>query len=178
VAIERVWLPVLCAAALLAGCGGDGDAKAATTKPGAGKAIDEHSKPAPSASAARPVSIHRSSMDSILPPPGTALTRESFAYSGGTRDPFVSLLTTARNGPELPDLILVGIYYDTRTPTNSVVVLRERVTNKRYSVRMGDRLGRMRIADVRPRTVTFSIDDFGTERQETLSLRTKEVETP
>src|SRR5262249_12110916 len=102
----------------------------------------------------------------------------SFAYSGGSRDPFVSLLTTARTGPELPDLSLVGIYYDTRTPGNSVVVLRERITNKRYSVKMGDRLGRMRVTDVRPRTVTFSIDDFGTERQETLTLKTKETETP
>ena len=55
--------------------------------------------------------------------------------------------------------------------------MREKVSAKRYNLRPGDRIGRMRVATVRPKDVTFTIDDFGTERQETLSLR-KQEETP
>ena len=80
------------------------------------------------------------------------------------------------DGPELGDLSLVSILYDTRTPAQSAAVLRERVTNRRYTVKPGDRLGRMRIGEIRPKDVTFIIDDFGTERQETLTLRKQEVE--
>ena len=35
-----------------------------------------------------------------------------------------------------------------------------------------------RLVQIRPRDVVFTIDDFGFERQETLSLRKQEVETP
>ncbi|MGE0442162.1 MAG: hypothetical protein AB7S39_16895 [Gemmatimonadales bacterium] len=104
--------------------------------------------------------------------------RESFSYTGGARDPFVSLLEGSRVGPELPDLSLVSISYDTRNPSNSVVVMREKIGNKRYTLRPGDRLGRMRVGSVRPKDVTFLIDDFGTQRQETVSLRKDEEETP
>jgi hypothetical protein len=74
-------------------------------------------------------------------------------------------------GPELPDLILVAIYYDTRNPGASVVVMREKVGGRKFSLRPGDRLGRLRVTEVRPKDVVFTIDDFGTERQETVSLR-------
>jgi hypothetical protein len=77
-------------------------------------------------------------------------------------------------GPELSDLILVAIYYDTRSPSSSVVVMREKVGGRKYSLRPGDRLGRTRVSSVGPKDVTFTIDDFGTERQETLSLRKQE----
>jgi hypothetical protein len=103
--------------------------------------------------------------------------RESFSYTGGSRDPFVSLLANSRVGPELPDLSLVAIYYDTRNPSNSVAVLREKIGGKRYNLRQGDRIGRIRVSGIRPKDVTFSIDDFGTERQQTVSLR-KQEETP
>jgi len=56
-----------------------------------------------------------------------SIGRESFSYTGGSRDPFISLLQSAKVGPELPDLLLVAIYYDTRNPTASVVVMREKV---------------------------------------------------
>ena len=52
--------------------------------------------------------------------------RETFAYAGGTRDPFASLINKDKNGPEIADLDLVGVYLDLRTPTNNVVVLREK----------------------------------------------------
>jgi hypothetical protein len=99
------------------------------------------------------------------------LVREVFAYSGGSRDPFESLLASASVGPELPDLTLVAIYVDQTDRDRSVVVLRERVSGKRYNLRAGDRLGRLRVAVIRERDVDFIVDDFGTERQESLSLR-------
>jgi hypothetical protein len=178
---------------LVNGCGGGDDAEAkqaalapATTvdpeadEPTVAKPADSTPAPAPAKpEPPKPVAVADSTAvatnadDSTLTP-GTehlARERESFSYTGGSRDPFVSLLANTRIGPELPDLVLVAIYYDTRNPNSSVVVMREKVTNKKYNLRPGDRLGRMRVAGVRPKDVTFSIDDFGTERQETVSLR-------
>jgi len=103
--------------------------------------------------------------------------RESFAYTGGSRDPFLSLLANRRVGPELPDLLLVAVYYDTRNPGNSVAVLREKIGGKRYNLRQGDRIGRARVSAIRPKDVFFVVDDFGTEREETMTLR-KQEETP
>jgi hypothetical protein len=105
--------------------------------------------------------------------------RETFAYAGGTRDPFASLMNKDKSGPEIGDLDLVGVYLDLRTPSNNVVVLREKATNgKRHKMRVGDQLGRSRLTQIRARDAVFTIQDFGFERQETLSLRKQEVETP
>jgi len=105
--------------------------------------------------------------------------RETFAYAGGTRDPFNSLMNLGKDGPEISDLDLVGVYLDLRTPSNNVVVLREKATTgKRHKMRVGDQLGRSRLTQIRARDAVFTIQDFGFERQETLSLRKQEVETP
>ena len=105
--------------------------------------------------------------------------RETFAYAGGTRDPFNSLINKGKDGPEIGDLDLVGVYLDLRTPSNNVVVLREKATTgKRHKMRVGDQLGRSRLTQIRAREAVFTIQDFGFERQETLSLRKQEVETP
>ena len=105
--------------------------------------------------------------------------RETFAYAGGTRDPFSSLINMDKSGPEISDLDLVGVYLDLRTPSNNVVVLREKgASAKRHKMRVGDQLGRARLVQIRPRDAVFMIQDFGFERQETLSLRKQEVETP
>jgi hypothetical protein len=105
--------------------------------------------------------------------------RETFAYAGGTRDPFNSLMNKDKNGPEIGDLDLVGVYLDLRTPSNNVVVLREKAaTARRHKMRVGDQLGRSRLTQIRARDAVFTIQDFGFERQETLSLRKQEVETP
>jgi hypothetical protein len=104
--------------------------------------------------------------------------RETFAYAGGTRDPFASLIDLDKVGPEIADLDLVGVYLDLRTPSNTVVVLREKATSKRHKMRVGDQLGRARLTQIRARDAVFMISDFGFERQETLSLRKQEVETP
>jgi hypothetical protein len=105
--------------------------------------------------------------------------RETFAYAGGTRDPFASLITKDNSGIEIGNLDLVGVYLDLRTPTNNIIVLREKGTDgKRHKMRVGDQLGRSRLVQIRARDAVFMIADFGYERQETLSLRKQEVETP
>jgi len=108
----------------------------------------------------------------------TQVLRESFTYTGGARDPFASLLTEDGSGPEFADLLLVGTYLDLRRSSNSVAVLRDKTTHKRYKLRVGDRLGRLQVAQIRQRDVVFTIEDIGFERQETLSLRKREADTP
>ncbi len=100
--------------------------------------------------------------------------RETFAYGGGARDPFASLINTKSAGPELIDLQLVGIYQDMRSSANSVAVLREKQSGKRHKLRTGDQIGRLRVAQIRSKDVVFTVEDFGFERQETLSLRKQE----
>ncbi len=108
-----------------------------------------------------------------------SLLRETFTYGGAPRDPFVSLIKTAHAGPELGDLQLVGIYEDLRYSGNSIAILREKTKDgKRHKLRVGDQLGRLRVTQIRPKEVVFTIQDFGYERQETLSLRKQEDLTP
>lgn len=107
-----------------------------------------------------------------------SLLRETFTYSGAPRDPFVSLIKTAHVGPELADLLLVAIYQDLRSSGNSVAVLRDKANGKRYKLRPGDQIGRLRVARIGAKDVVFAIQDFGYERQETLSLRKQEDLTP
>jgi hypothetical protein len=116
--------------------------------------------------------------DSIQKAREIEVMRETFAYAGGTRDPFASLINSNSTGPEIADLDLVGVYQDLRSSSNSIVVLREKATAKRHKMRVGDQLGRARLVQIRPRDAVFTIRDFGFERQETLSLRKQEVETP
>jgi hypothetical protein len=108
----------------------------------------------------------------------TSLSRETFSYGGGSRDPFESLLNMERLGPELSDLELVGVYLDPNRSSNSVAVLRDKTTGRPYKVRRGEEIGRARVRQIRQRDVTFTIEDFGFERQETLSLPTREEATP
>ncbi|MFL5483295.1 MAG: hypothetical protein ACJ8AK_14030 [Gemmatimonadaceae bacterium] len=103
--------------------------------------------------------------------PKALINREVFAYEGsGRRDPFVSLLTTSDLKPLLQDLKLVGVAYDPRGQ-NSVAVLRD-VTSKydQYKVRVGQTIGRMRVAAIQPKAVIFTIEEFGYSRQELLPI--------
>jgi hypothetical protein len=108
----------------------------------------------------------------------TEVLRETFTYAGGARDPFASLITEERIGPEFNDLLLVGVYLDLRRAGNSVAVLRDKTNQKRYKLRVGDRLGRLKVAQIRQTDVVFTVEDIGFERQETLSLRKREDQTP
>jgi hypothetical protein len=114
--------------------------------------------------------------DSIRVARETEVSRETFTYAGGARDPFQSLISTDRVGPEFNDLLLVGVYLDLRRASNSVAVLRDKANQKRYKLRVGDRLGRLKVAQIRQTDVVFTVEDIGFERQETLSLRKKDPE--
>jgi hypothetical protein len=112
--------------------------------------------------------------DSIKTAKETEILRESFAYTGGARDPFQSLIERGGASVEFGDLVLVAIYQDLRSARNSVAVLRNKANGKRYKVHTGDRIGtRMTVSQITDRDVTFTIEDFGFERQETLSLTKK-----
>ena len=116
--------------------------------------------------------------DSLKVARETEVLRETFTYAGGARDPFASLITEERVGPEFNDLLLVGVYLDMRRAGNSVAVLRDKTNQRRYKLRVGDRLGRLKVAQIRQTDVVFTVEDIGFERQETLSLRKREDQTP
>ena len=145
----------------------------------------ETAQPAPAAavqpSVAMPTvdsSMANVAQDSAQKAKDLELSRETFAYSGAARDPFNSLLNMAKNGPELADLQLVGIYQNLRAPSGSIAVFREKDGGKRHKLRAGDQVGRSRLVQIRERDVVFTIEDFGFERQETLSLRKQEDVAP
>ena len=102
------------------------------------------------------------------------LVREVYAYEGGGRDPFLSLLRSGDIRPLLADLKLVGIYYDSRYPARSVAVLRDITNSKLYRVKPGDIIGRLRATAIRPREIVFTVQEFGLERQESLQLAKQE----
>ena len=124
------------------------------------------------------VTANSGAQDSAQKARDLELSRETFAYSGAARDPFNSLLNMAKNGPELADLQLVGIYQNLRAHSASIAVFREKDGGKRHKLRAGDQVGRSRLVQIRERDVVFMIEDFGFERQETLSLRKQEDVTP
>jgi hypothetical protein len=103
-----------------------------------------------------------------------SLLREVFTFQGGGRDPFVSLLKTGDVRPMITDLKLVTVVYDDRYSARSVAVLRDITTGKRYRAKAGDVIGRLRVTQIRPREVVFTIQEFGFERQQTLSLAKQE----
>ncbi|HEV7392991.1 MAG TPA: hypothetical protein VGO08_15215 [Burkholderiales bacterium] len=107
-----------------------------------------------------------------VPAPDTAskvlITREVFQYEGDSRrDPFVSLLTTKDLRPMLVDLKLVAVAFDPRGQ-NSVAVLRDITSRDQYKVRVGQTIGRMRVAAIQEKAVIFTIEEFGYSRQEIL----------
>ncbi len=99
-----------------------------------------------------------------------AFSREVFSYDDASRrDPFLSLLATGELRPAFTDLKLVAVAYDP-TGRKSVAVMRDVSTKDQYRVKVGQILGRMRVAQIRPKSVTFTIDEFGYSRQEILAL--------
>lgn len=98
-----------------------------------------------------------------------ALMRETFSYNpDGRRDPFVSLITSGELRPMVSDLRLVTVIYD--PSGRSVAILRDVSTKEQYRVKTGQTLGRMRISRIDLKSVTFTLEEFGYSRQETLAL--------
>jgi len=156
---------------VLAGCGGGGGGEtSAALSPPAGDEAGNSAGAAKTDSA-----VVKQVIDStLIPEPGVEPVREEFNYSGGARDPFASLLDGRSIGPELKDLDVVGVVYVEQDPKSSTVVLRDRVSGKQYSAREGERVGRARVSTIGARAVTFTVDDFGTQREVTLAMRKRE----
>lgn len=95
--------------------------------------------------------------------------RETFDYARDTRrDPFVSLMTTSDLRPTLTDLRLTGILYDL-SGRRPVAILRD-IAGGQWRVTTGMTLGRMRVAQIKPKTIIFTIEEFGFNRQDSLLL--------
>lgn len=132
---------------------------------------------APAASAPAP-GANGTTIVGVAPKAGKALakippvTREVFSYdAAGRRDPFYSLILTDDLRPLLSDLKLVGVLY-APGGTRSVAIFRDIQTNAQYRVQTGAALGRMRVAQIKPKGVIFTIDEFGLSRQDSLMLMT------
>jgi hypothetical protein len=98
------------------------------------------------------------------------LRREVFAYEqSGRRDPFVSLMTVGELRPMISDLAISGILIDP-SGRNSVAVLRDVSSREQYRVKVGQQLGRMRVARITQKAVTFTIEEFGFSRQQELAM--------
>ncbi len=132
-------------------------ANAATT-------ADRNRAPANVAAPQSPVASPKAAAPEVL------INRETYAYPGmGRRDPFVSLMNTEELRPLLADLKLVAIAFDA-TGRNSVAVLRDMSTKEQYRVKVGQELGRMRVAAIHQKNVVFGIEEFGYSRQESLAM--------
>ena len=98
------------------------------------------------------------------------LRREVFAYEqSGRRDPFVSLMTVGELRPMISDLAITGILIDP-TGRNSIAILRDVSSKEQYRVKVGQQIGRMRVARIAQKTVTFTIEEFGYSRQQELAM--------
>jgi len=141
-----------------------------------GQAVPTRSGP-PAAAAPAPATQKAAARPAVgaFPAPtalvaGPQVTREVFAYSGGgRRDPFFSLILTEDLRPLLSDLKLVGVLYEA-SGRRSVAIFRDVATNAQYRVQTGMPLGRMRVAQIKPKGVIFTIDEFGLSRQDSLML--------
>jgi len=150
-------------------------AVAATNAHTAAEQMVETPKPATKVAAQAPAKVVErapaAKPELVVDTAGTTPTimRESYDYSReGRRDPFVSLLLTNELRPTMSDLRLTGILFD--QGGHSVATLRDLGTNASYRVGVGATLGRMRVSAIRLKTVVFTIDEFGTTRQDSLVI--------
>jgi hypothetical protein len=107
--------------------------------------------------------------DTVIP---SVMMREVFDYNReGRRDPFISLLTTSDLRPTLTDLRLLMTVVD--EPGRSVALVQDAYDkrNPQKTLRVGQRLGRMRVSSIRSDAVVFTIEEFGMNRRDSLLLR-------
>jgi hypothetical protein len=149
----------------LAACGGgEGAPPTPPARPGPAAAVQQ----AAADSTARLDSLARS----------MELSREVFAYRGAGRDPFLSLLRSGAAKPMPGDVRVRGINFDARYPQRSVATLQDTTDKRRYTVRVGDVIGRIRIAEIRPNEVVAVVQEFGIDRQLVLPIRRRQEDTP
>jgi hypothetical protein len=162
----------VCAGLSATACGGE-DTPAPGT-PAAGQPAAEQPTAAPGG---EPAAETQQVQEESPTPQETQLLREVFSYQGAGRDPFASLLLSADVRPLFEDLRVTAINFDPRYPGGSVAVLRDTTLNQRYTVRIGDELGRMRVVDISPDEVMLMMEEFGVERQMSLTLRRRQEGT-
>lgn len=162
-ATGKRWVPWLTAALLVAACGGADEA------PPAGQPAVE---PPPPTGAAAGATADTAGQDSAAT--SLEISREVFAYRGSGRDPFVSLLKSGNVRPLPQDLRVVGITFDPRYPQRSVAVLHDISDLRRFTIRPGDVIGRIRIVEVRAAEVIAVVQEFGVDRQVVLPLRRRQ----
>jgi hypothetical protein len=156
-------------AALASGASAQAIAQAAT-KPNPNAAKSTAAKPQPPTPDVRKPSLAAPAVAAADTTPKVLINREIFQYDGDNRrDPFVSLLTTSDLRPLLADLKLVAVAFDPRGQ-NSVAVLRDSTSKEQYRVRVGQTIGRMRVAAIQEKAVIFTIEEFGYSRQEILPI--------
>ena len=162
-AAAKRWGLWLTGALLVAACGGAEEA------PPAGQPAVEPPAPVPQTAADTGAVASQDSAAAEL-----ELAREVFAYRGSGRDPFISLLKSGDVRPMPQDLRVVGITFDPRYPQRSVAVLHDISDMRRFTVRPGDVVGRIRIVEVRATEVIAVVQEFGVDRQVVLPLRRRQ----
>jgi len=103
--------------------------------------------------------------------------REVFHYGGGSRDPFLTLISSSDVRPTINDLRLTSVIYDPRYG-RSVAVVREEPGDIIHRLKRGDTVGRMRVLQIRQYEVVFQLEEFGFERQEVLTLQRQAEANP
>ncbi len=168
-AAGKHWAPWLVVAVIAAACGGGEEAAPAAAQPAA-----ESPASLAAAAPAAPMSQDTAMVDSLAAI--LALSREVFAYRGAGRDPFAPLTRSGDLRPDPKDLRVVGITFDPRYPQRSVAVLNDMSEARRYTVRPGDVVGRIRIVEIRATQVIAVVQEFGVDRQLVLPLRRRQEE--
>ena len=98
---------------------------------------------------------------------GVIIMREVFTYeAAGRRDPFATLLESSELRPALQELRLTGVLVH---PTRPIAVMRD-AEGTQYRVTTGMHVGRMRVVEIKPRTVIFAYSEYGYNRQDSLVL--------
>jgi hypothetical protein len=127
------------------------------------------SAPAMQQGAPKPVAVSKAPPAHAAADTSADVMRETFDYTRDSRrDPFVSLMTTSDLRPTLSDLRLTGILYDL-SGRRPVAILRD-IAGGQWRVTTGMTLGRMRVAQIKPKTIIFTIEEFGFNRQDSLVL--------
>lgn len=101
------------------------------------------------------------------PDSGATILREVFAYeAAGRRDPFAPLLNTSELRPTIQELRLTGVLVH---PTRPIAVMRDG-DGTQYRVTTGMSVGRMRVVQIKPKTVVFQFQEYGYDRRDSLVL--------
>lgn len=134
----------------------------ATAQRAAAPATPAPSQAAPAADTGRAAAEVREELPVIM--------REAYTYeASGRRDPFYPLIMSSELRPLISDLVLTSVLFDA-TGRRSVAVMRDRSGAVQYRVTTGMMLGRMRVSDIRPKAVYFTIQEFGSDRRDSLLL--------